>query len=777
MKPNTIGVYQLFERQGRHVVPLYQRPYVWDREEHWEPLWDDIRDRAEAVLVAARNRDAQRRVYPHFLGAIVTNQVPVFGREVHAYEVIDGQQRLTTLQLFLAAFRDVVAGTDEALHRDLGELTRNSKTVAHEDERYKVWPTNSDRRAFMAVLDAGSPSRVQDFIHMELTAFRQRPALADAYLTFHELIADWIQDQSENNGLTEYSPSERIDALFDTTKRLLHVVEIGLEDGDDPQVIFETLNARGAPLLPSDLVRNYVFTQANRRGEDADALYKAYWHYFEDIDAEPFWKSLVRVGREQRQMIVLFLYHFLTATTAEELSASHLFIAFKRWWESKAGPRTVEEGLGTLRMYADAYRKIVEPDPNTRFGVFAKRLQVLDVSTLNPVLLHLLVDRKLDNSSLGEIVLDLESFLVRRTVCRLPSKNLNRYFLGLLQALKSKPDEPAQNLIQSYLLAGKGESVLWPGDSLFKNAWLHSPAYRKVRPRGVSMILEAIDRHLRTGYQEGVQLAKPPTVEHVMPQAWRNQWPAPPPTDGDEAPEVRRDRLIHTFGNLTLITGPLNSKLGDAPYPHRREEIIEHTELRLNTYFHKVEDWNDAEILKRGEALFADAVQVWRRPGVEPDIASEDLSNFDEVPEPTLEGRDLIAAVVEEFSQDVPEAARVVGKAKLMRQVKVKDWPNFLHYEFNFEKGNLLVGLHLEARVDNPIHSSITFALHRLVPTLQEAFPGYKVAVEERTENWRWIALPFSPDIPVSIVAQAMRRLIELTRTELDAVLGPANDG
>jgi hypothetical protein len=415
MKPNTLGVYQLFENHRRYVVPLYQRPYVWSRDEQWLPLWNDIRERAEAVLRAGGDREARQRVYPHFLGAIVTYQTQVFGREVHAYDVIDGQQRLTTLQIFLAAFRDIVADTDDgSLHHDLVKVTWNDGTVAHEIERYKVWPTNVDRASFSAVLDAGSFQGVNTFIRHELEQFRRRPRIADAYLFFYEQIDSWVLGTDSESTVEGKTPGERVEALFDALRSLLQVVEIALEKGDDPQVIFETLNARGEPLLPSDLVRNYVFTQANRRQENADRLYETYWRAFDDADADPFWMEEVSVGREKRQRIVLFLYHFLTATLVQEVSISHLFEAFKRWWEGTSGPATVEQGLQNLTKYAKAYRTIVEPDTTTRFGVFAHRLQILDVSTLHPVLLHLLVDEALPDAELVPVVSDLESYLARR---------------------------------------------------------------------------------------------------------------------------------------------------------------------------------------------------------------------------------------------------------------------------------------------------------------------------------------------------------------------------
>lgn len=771
MKANTLGVYQLFENHRRYVVPLYQRPYVWTRDEQWLPLWNDIRGRAEAVLRAGRDREANKHVHPHFLGAIVTSQVQVFGREVHAYDVIDGQQRLTTLQLFLAAFRDVVAASDATLHKDLIELTRNTRTVANEHERYKVWPTNADRKAFQAVMDAGSREGVQAYVHSELAAYRREPVLAQAYLCFYDQIHDWVQGGNQEEPSPGKSCSERIDAIFDAVKRLLQVVEIALEDGDDPQMIFETLNARGVPLLPSDLVRNYIFTQANRNDEDADALYDRFWRAFEDIDTETFWKAEVTIGRDKRQRIDLFLYHLLTAVLADDISVSHLFSAFKRWWEGQSGPRSAEDGLRVLRGYSAAYRRIVEPDGATRFGVFCERLQVLDVSTLHPVLLHLQVERGLDDSGLDPIVTDLESFLVRRAVCRLTAKNLNRYFLGLLQELRSQPEAPAHKLVRDYLLAGQGDSVRWPGDEEFRNAWLHSPSYRRVRRRNVTMILEAIDRQLRTGYQEGVRIEKPLTVEHVMPQSWQKHWPDPVQASGDETAEARRDRLIHTFGNLTLLTRGLNAKVGNAAFLPRRREITQHTELRLNAYFQGIDSWDEEGILRRGAALFTKALEVWHHPAIKVwDWAESHYESEEEAPDVDT-GPRVLAQALDEFSRALPPGTVLHGKARTYRQVRIEGWPRELHYEFNARRDVLEVGLHLELNQEHPLHARVTATLEDLVPVVQQTFPGYEAAVEEKGKHWRWISLPFALDVPAPIIAQAMRDLIHITKESMGELL------
>ena len=275
MKPDKTSVYDLFYNQRRFAVPLYQRTYVWSLEAQWQPLWQDIDDKAQAVL--------QRRTdVPHFLGAIVTGQRPVFGNRISSWDIIDGQQRLTTLQVVLKAFKDVMnayAGKESKYDFDLKRITVNEGLMEGPDEQFKVWPTNSDRAVFRTVMSAGAIDKViSEFPAVRGRRRRPAPKLAEAYVFFYRAIETFLTGADE----VVATPEARSDALFETFRRYLQVVNIELEPGDDPQVIFESLNGRGVALLPSDLVRNLVFMRAASSAVDADTLYSNYWKQYDE---------------------------------------------------------------------------------------------------------------------------------------------------------------------------------------------------------------------------------------------------------------------------------------------------------------------------------------------------------------------------------------------------------------------------------------------------------------------------------------------------------------
>ena len=156
MKPDKTSVYDLFYNQRRLRCRCTSVRTCGSLEAQWQPLWQDIEDKAQAVL--QRQTDV-----PHFFGAIVTGQRPVFGNRISSWDIIDGQQRLTTLQVVLKAFKDVMnahAGKESKYDFDLKRITVNEGLMEAPDEQFKVWPTNSDRAVFRAVMTAGAIDKV-----------------------------------------------------------------------------------------------------------------------------------------------------------------------------------------------------------------------------------------------------------------------------------------------------------------------------------------------------------------------------------------------------------------------------------------------------------------------------------------------------------------------------------------------------------------------------------------------------------------------------------------
>lgn len=614
MKPFTRSVIELFDGTKRYVIPMFQRQYVWREEKQLSRLWTDLLSKTEQRL-------DRKNASPHFLGAIVIALLPTYGRQVQAYDVIDGQQRLTTFQILLTAFRDVGKTLDSEFADELNKYITNvgimeDKTV----ERYKVWPTQVDRPQMKALVDSASRDAVR--VAEQNTLGRKRtgvePFMVVAYHYFYQQIANFIAaDYGES------TQDERIEALFHSLKHDLALVSIELEGGDDPQVIFETLNGFNEPLLPTDLLRNFAFQRANRekRGEDdktPDDLYNEYWLPFD----QHFWKRDEKQGRLKRPRADIFFQHFLAMKQASDVNVARLYHDYKTWIETESPYSRVEDELKDLAKFAGVFKKLLMPEEPSELSAFAGMLNAFDVKTISPLILYLCGEADLDEASLAEALQILESFLIRRAVCCLTTKNYNRLFLQLVEGLRGKSD--VVETLRTALLQGTGDAVVWPDDLNFKQAWLNRPLYNDLTSSRVQFILRQIELAKRTAKNEDIHIRSMLTVEHIMPRAWEKNWPM---SDGTFAknsidrllqnePNVdaeNRDRLVNTIGNLTLLTQPLNSALQNGGWSEKKPEIMKQSSLAMNRELVDATSWSDAAILERGNALYLVASAIWPR--------------------------------------------------------------------------------------------------------------------------------------------------------------------
>src|SRR5690606_1253042 len=217
MKPFTRSIIDLFDGKRRYLIPLYQRQYSWRETPQIELLWEDL-ERAVKRIVVDRSS-----LTPHFMGAIVISQIKTFGRQVQAFEVIDGQQRLTTFQLLLAALRDIAEENGSSYAREIGKYLLNDGVMEKDEERYKLWPSIMDRRAFVKLIDPSADlsgiaglSENDELIGKASTA---------AYDAFRERINTHVTVDGS------YQES-RLEILFEAMKSGLAVVSIELEGGD-----------------------------------------------------------------------------------------------------------------------------------------------------------------------------------------------------------------------------------------------------------------------------------------------------------------------------------------------------------------------------------------------------------------------------------------------------------------------------------------------------------------------------------------------------------------
>ncbi|MEU3200994.1 DUF262 domain-containing HNH endonuclease family protein [Streptomyces sp. NPDC006996] len=581
---------ELFGPDRRLVVPVFQRPYVWTEDRNWRPLWEDI-----TALV--RRRLAGDEVHPHFLGAVVLDQLPTPTGAMPARQVVDGQQRLTTLQVLLAAIRDVARELDvhDKYVRALAKLTANDDDMADDPHAlYKVWPTHIDRASFRDIV-GGRLRRAAD---VAAPAAPGAPAIVQAYWFFRDRTVEWAQELRY-----ESTADEGFDALVRVVRDKFELVVIDLKPEDNAQVIFEALNDRGTPLQASDLVKNLVFQKAEEQGLPVEELYRDVWAQLETPD----WRKEVRQGRLKRPRLDVFLTQYLTCELAEEVLTPELFLTFRRYVADSEMP--LADLMRGMVDRAGAYRQLTaEEQPATPEGRVLRTVGVLDANTVLPVLLWLVT--RFDEDDRAGAMRDLDSYLVRRTVCRLTTKNYNRLFLELLKELKAK-DDPA--VVTDFLLRQDADSGYWPRDHDIRYVFRSQPLYKHLTRARLRLVLAELEATLYSGKTERIVHDGELTIEHLLPQSWEAHWPLSDDAGhGSVEAHQRREALVHTLGNLTLLTGKLNPAVSNGPWERKRAEILQHSALSLNRSL--AERWDEGTIMARADHLAEAFCGRWQRP-------------------------------------------------------------------------------------------------------------------------------------------------------------------
>lgn len=621
MEANARALERVFDAQICYQVPLYQRPYIWNQESHWEPLWEDIQrildDHVRGV----------EKTKPHFLGAVVLERLDNSTGGVQSRQVIDGQQRMTTLQLMLIAARDIAeaAGADKTASRFRDLVANRPDRIDQPEELYRLWPTNADRSVFQMVHGAGNPMSLSDRIDDKGDPALAERSIVRAYLFFHQRILSWARAELDPDGMVAIATNveERLSLLWSVLMYHLKIVVIDLDKEDEAQVIFETLNARGEELLPADLIKNFLLRKSLHRKLPVEQLYERHWRPF---DAD-HWRKTAKQGRITRPRIDTFINYYLAMKTREDVRAAHLFNDFKAYvssGEEANPPLGPDAHLKDLARFGSIYMQLDSPAAHSRLALFMQRMAAIDTTTFMPFLLHAHAALMPANRGQFDRLLGLlESFLARRQIVNLPTKGYNKLFIDLIGHAGPQCDV---DQVQRALLAGAADTSRFPDDAEMRRVLTEERFYGRLAQYKVRFVLEALDLYAFDPKSEIPTVPDDLTIEHVLPQSWEEHWPLDLPGEGEMTPEARtierakaqarRDRLLHTIGNLTLITGRLNPSLSNADWTAKRPELLKYSKLNLTRYFHEphCETWDEAAIERRSATLAEQVVQLWPRP-------------------------------------------------------------------------------------------------------------------------------------------------------------------
>lgn len=563
MEAKATTLLRFFEenQNNQFVIPIYQRLYSWKKEQ-CEQLWDDI------IKIGGNDK-----MNGHFIGSILyvrdgnTHSSPLL--------IIDGQQRLTTITLLLIALRnhlsDEVKILEKFSRKKIESYLINSNKDG--DKKFRLILSESDKDTLLFLIDKNKRKLSEPSVKI---------------VENFELFEKWI---SEN--------TDKLETIFKGLEKLM-IVWIALDKGDDPQLIFESMNSKGIELTQADLIRNYIIMEAETEKEQKD-FYNGYWRAME----EDF--------KQNETLFDRFVRHYLTIKTGKIPKEKRVYEAFKDY-QQKEGIG-IEDLLKDLQKYCGyfcriAFKKEADKDLNKALSFLVD----LEMDVVYPLLLELYSDYSdgvLSKQDFTPIIALTESYLCRRAVCGFGSNSLNKIFPSFTK--KINKDQYLES-IKAHFLSLEKTTGKFPKDSEFKDSLITIDFYKFKKIKKIKSFLERLEKF---NTEEPVDTQKCNT-EHIMPQTLDPEWEK----DLGENFKAIHEKYLHTIGNLTL-TG-YNSEYSNNSFQEKRdmENGFKQSSLKLNQGL-KDEVFGEKEIEKRANDLADWALKIWTYPILEAETLEE----------------------------------------------------------------------------------------------------------------------------------------------------------
>jgi len=522
------------------VVPIYQRTYSW-RIAECKRLLNDI-----------KNVATNDSIKNHFIGSIVRVKEKYDDKEISTQAIIDGQQRLTTCTLLLAAITNYIAESNEARAEELRDFYLIN-SYGKDDLKYKLILTRNDKSSLISIIEKHSNQ---------------------------ELSSSKIKSNFEffQNEIVGEDPEIILKGI-----RKLMIVDICLDpEHDDPQLIFESLNSTGIKLSQADLIRNFILMGLNQ--DKQINIYENYWYLMEkDFDQN-----------NSNNYFDRFMRDYLTIKNRNIPNINNVYETFKSYFAKEGGTREIDKIISDIFGFSKFYTRIaLEKEENPKLKQAFADLNELKVDVAYPFLLNIYKDFEnevIDEKGFLEILNLIQSYVFRRFICGIPTNSLNKTFANLYEQIDQ----------DHYLESLKAKMILmtnyrrFPNDAEFTKELKEKDLYN-IRNRNFWLRkFENFDR------KEYVRVDDY-TIEHIMPQnpnlseEWKRDL-------GENWKEVQ-DNYLHTLGNLTL-TG-YNSELSDKPFARKKtiEGGFDQSPIRLNRSLAKFSVWNEDSIKKRADIL------------------------------------------------------------------------------------------------------------------------------------------------------------------------------
>lgn len=586
MKADSLKIYKVFSTGGdiHYALPHFQREYSWGKSE-WDMLLNDL-----WAICDEYEEDTEPE---HFLGSLVVINNGTINGVVTSFNLVDGQQRLTTISLLFYALYDIVKEKNPSIAKKIYKILINEDEQG--DAHFKLLPTNKygDRKIY------------QDIILGNIISQDSESSIPKAYEYLHKSLSQKI---------TLGNVAE--DLVFKVVSNCFQVVFITLERDESPYKIFESLNGKGKKLSQADLVRNYIAMRLPPQKQEK--VFSDCWENIEKLLQEKRTVGKSRIGE-----LTAFLRHYLAMDSRVLCNEEHIYARFRDRFENDFSEiENFIAELKNLSRFAEYYDKLLRPENEKSIDIKNAliRLNVFDISTAYPFLLAAYDDfstGKIKPDEFLELLNILENYMVRRFVTHAQTSYLNKMFPSLLRDITTEKENEAISFCDATrrIIVNKE----YPTDDNVKQAIQKTKLYSQANQKKIVLVLEIINRYLSKDAGGYTVLNGLATIEHVLPQTLKDEWKE---SLGDDF-EYIYQTYLHTLGNLTLITSSWNSELSNSIFYIKKEKLCQHA-LKLNTdYFSRnISEWNEQSILDRAEFISEKFLQIWNSLGT-PSLSQE----------------------------------------------------------------------------------------------------------------------------------------------------------
>ena len=560
MKASSANFLTVIKGPKQFVIPIYQRTYSWQIAQ-CNKLFNDI-------LRISKDGSSPG----HFIGSVVYFQESIHTvSDVPKLLVIDGQQRLTTISIMIAALAEFVRDNQVDIDTNFTKLQNYYLLNAEEEGelRYKLLLTRRDKDSLINIIK-GVPLGNDASLRV-----------ADNFKFFKEKI-------NAENAVDIYNGIMR-----------LFIVDVALEkDKDNPQLIFESLNSTGLDLSQADLIRNYILMGQEIKLQTE--LYEKYWYPMEQS-----------YGNEYTASFDWFMRDYLSVKTGTIPRIDRVYDSFKTYASSSKAPDTITEVVQDIYKFSGYYvNMVLHKEPDTELQKGFKNISKLKVDVCYPFLLPVYNDYEtgtITNDEFKQIISLVENYVFRRAICGIPTNSMNKTFATIYKAIQ-KTDylegvKAAFQILDSY--------KRFPTDTEFEKEIVVKEVYNF---RNRNYMLSKLENYKRKEFVNVDDY----TIEHIIPQnpELSNEWQK---MLGEDWKEVQ-SKYLHSLGNLTL-TG-YNSELSDKPFSQKKtmEGGFNDSPIRLNDFLRKVEIWNAENIEARAKELAEKARQIWFAPNLSQEV-------------------------------------------------------------------------------------------------------------------------------------------------------------